>query len=150
MLKKVMQSEAVMVAIVGVFGTAIGAGVTGIFSNWDKLTGKVVEAPVVGYKPTGNFETELRYYFDVSGARQSLEAMQHQILLQSKVDLLSKFPNDAAKTNLLVEWVEKELPKLDDVLRAILPVYQKHFTLTEIQELNKFYSTDVMQGMVKK
>ena len=31
-----------------------------------------------------------------------------------------------------------------------MPVYQKHFSLTEIQESNKFYSTDVMQGMVKK
>ena len=46
--------------------------------------------------------------------------------------------------------IESEAIKLDDVIRQVLPIYQKHFTLAELQELNKFYSTEVMQGMVKK
>jgi len=40
--------------------------------------------------------------------------------------------------------------RVEDVIKEFLPVYQKHFTLSEIQELNKFYSTDIMQGLVAK
>jgi hypothetical protein len=46
--------------------------------------------------------------------------------------------------------IAREAIRFEDVIKALLPVYQKHFTLGEIQELNKFYSTDVMRGMVTK
>ena len=61
----------IIIAIIGL----VGVLVTGILSNWDKVFPKqnLVQATYSGYRPTGNFETELRYYFDVSGTRQALD-----------------------------------------------------------------------------
>ena len=143
---RIAKSSEVVIATLGLFGVII----TGTLSNWDKLFGTVVEAKYSGYRPTGNFETELRYYFEVAGVRQTMESMQAQLLGNIKADLLSKNPDDAAEIASIVEAAEKEAPKLDDILRDFVPVYQKHFSLQEIQELNKFYSTEIMQGLVKK
>jgi hypothetical protein len=41
-------------------------------------------------------------------------------------------------------------PTYDQVVKTILPVYQKYFTIPELQELNKFYSTEAMQNMSAK
>ena len=138
----------VIIAIIGL----VGVLVTGVLSNWDKLFPKdnLVQATYSGYRPTGNFETELRYYFEVSGVRTMLEAMQEQLTQRTKADLVSKFPERARTINTVFDAVTKEAIRLEEVIQELLPVYQKHFSLNEIQELNKFYSTEVMQGMVKK
>ncbi|MGH9238813.1 MAG: DUF2059 domain-containing protein [Vicinamibacterales bacterium] len=136
----------VAIATLGLLGVII----TGTLSNWDKLFGTVVEAKYSGYRPTGTFETELRYYFEVAGVRQASESMQAQLLGSIKADLLAKNPDDADEIASIVEAAAKEAPQLDDILRDLVPVYQKHFSLQEIQELNKFYSTELMQGLVRK
>jgi hypothetical protein len=138
----------IIVAIIGL----VGIVVTATFSNWDRLFPKqnLVQATYSGYRPTGNFETEFRYYFDVSGTRQTLELMQRQMLLNLRTDLISKNPNDAKAITKMFDVIEKESIKVEDVLKVLLPIYQKYYTLAEIQELNKFYSTEVMQDMVKK
>ena len=138
----------VIIAIIGMIGVAL----TGVFSNWDKIFPKqnVVQATYSGYRPTGNFETEFRYYFDVSGTRQGLESMQRQLLINAKNAALTQNPAHAQEIEKTFQIIESEAIKLDDVIRQVLPIYQKHFTLAELQELNKFYSTEVMQGMVKK
>ena len=43
----------------------------------------------------------------------------------------------------------EELPKFDSLVETFMPIYVKYYTLAEIQELNKFYSTDIMQQLVK-
>jgi Uncharacterized protein conserved in bacteria (DUF2059) len=146
--QKVSKRGEVIIAIIGMVGVVL----TGVFSNWDKLfpPQNVVQATYSGYRPTGNFETEFRYFFDVSGSRQALEHMQKQVLLNSKNAALSQDPGSAKEIERAFEVIEKESIKLDDVMREVLPIYQKHFTLAELQELNKFYSTEVMQGMTKK
>lgn len=138
----------IVIAVIGLAGVLV----TGFLSNWDKVFPKenVVQATYAGYRPTGNFETELRYYFEVSGSRAMMESMQQQLIQNVKVDLLSKNPEDAEEINKILGAVVKEAVKFEDGIMELLPVYQKHFALNEIQELNKFYSTDVMQGMVKK
>lgn len=138
----------VIVAVIGL----IGVLATGVLSNWDKLfhPQTVVEAKATGYAPTGDFATELRYYFDVSGTRQMMETMQRQLLLNTKADLLSKYPGEAQQIASVFNAAEREAPSVDDVIREMMPVYQKHYSLAEIQELNKFYSTAVMRNMVNK
>ena len=39
---------------------------------------------------------------------------------------------------------------VDDVIKNLLPVYKNYFSIEELQELNKFYSTEIMQNMTKK
>lgn len=138
----------IIIAIIGMLGVAL----TGVFSNWDKIFPKqnVVQATYSGYRPTGNFETEFRYYFDVSGSRQGLESMQRQLLINAKNAALTQNPTDAENIEKAFQIIEREAIKLDDVIREILPIYENHFTLVELQELNKFYSTEAMQAMVKK
>jgi hypothetical protein len=138
----------IAIALLGLLGVLV----TGFLSNWDKVfhSRNLVQATYSGYRPTDNFETELRYFFDVSGTRHIYGAMQHQLLASLKTDAISKAPEEAEEINNLLGVIEKEAINLDDVIREMLPVYQKHFTLAEIQELNKFYSTETMQNMVKK
>lgn len=138
----------VIIAIIGLVGVLI----TGTLSNWDKLfpKGNLVQATYSGYRPTGHFETEFRYYFEVSGSRQMYESVQRQSFLVAKAGLISKYPNRSEEITKRLNVMEKEAVKIDDVIQVMLPVYQKYFTTTEIQELNKFYSTEAMQNMVKK
>jgi hypothetical protein len=141
------EQREIVIAIIGL----IGVLVTALFSNWDKLFHKesIVQAQT-SYRPTGRFETELRYYFDVSGARAAMESTQQQMMLNQRIHLLSTYPEDAERINKMLDTITKEAIGLDDVIRTLLPVYQKYFTLSEIQELNRFYSTDVMQAVLAK
>ena len=110
----------------------------------------VVQVKYTGYKPTGVFETELRYFYEVSGVRSYLESMEKQLLEQFKKTLLSQYPDDTKLVNKVIDVLAEESLSLDDVIKAYMPVYKKYYTIEELQELNKFYSTDLMQSMVKK
>ena len=138
----------IVIAVIGLFGVLT----TAFLSNWDKLFPKqnTVQAEYSGYRPTGNFETELRYYFEVSGSRAGMETQQQQYLQAARNNLIEQNPKDAEEINRLIEDVSKETPKVEDIIKLFVPIYQKHMTIAEIQELNKFYSTDVMQRMVQK
>lgn len=138
----------ILVALIALFGILV----TAFLSNWDKIFPKenVVKATYSGYRPTGDFETELRYFFEVSGARVTIESMQKQLLQTAKADLIAQHPDEARRINEIFDAAARESPHLEDVIKELMPVYQKYFSITEIQELNKFYSTDVMQGMTKK
>lgn len=144
---KIGDSEFI-IALIGL----VGVVVTAVLSNWDKLFGKKpkVQAAYSGYRPTGDFETELRYYFDVSGTRRTMESMQDQVLLNAKMELISKEPSDAAEIEKVFEAIKDEAIRVDDVIAEMTPIYKEHFTVEEMQELNKFYSTDVMQKMSHK
>lgn len=150
MVKKQPKSKKneVMIAIIGL----IGIVVTGVFSNWDRMfpDEDVMQVRFSGYRATGNFETELRYYFEVSGARATIENMQQQLVNSFKMTLTSQYPEEAEKIDVIMNTALKESIKLDDVIKVLLPVYRKHFTIEEIQELNRFSSTEIMQNMLKK
>jgi len=146
MLKK--RRNEVLIASIGL----IGVLVTAVFSNWDKVfpPHNQLVATYAGYRATGNFETELRYFFEVSGTRQALEDMEQQLLEQQRVALLVQHPDEAEQINAIVEAVQDEAIRIDQVIPVILPVYQKHFKVEELQELNRFYSTEPMQNMLAK
>ena len=124
---------------------------TAVVSNWDKLFGKgeTIQAKTT-YRPTGKFETELRYFLDVSGSRETSDSQTQQLIQIEKMNELVKNPENAEEINKRFDVITKEAIRFDDVIRALLPVYQKHFTLAELQELNKFYSTETMQNMIVK
>jgi hypothetical protein len=68
----VLKRTDVIVAIIGL----VGVLATAVFSNWSKLFPDqgVVTASYSGYKPTNDFETDFRYYVDVSSLRRTMEA----------------------------------------------------------------------------
>lgn len=137
----------VVIALIGL----VGIVATGMFSNWNKVfaADRTMEV-TYSYRPTGNFETELRYYFDVSGTRRSLQNMTNQLTEQMRIALISESPEDAVIIEQMTSIIRSEAVPLDEVIEMILPVYQEHFTLEELQELNRFYSTEIMQEMVAK
>jgi hypothetical protein len=54
----------VIIALIGLV-TAVAAGV---LTNWDKLFNQEMRV-IYTYRPIGDFDTELRRFFDVSGTR---------------------------------------------------------------------------------
>ncbi|MHC4269879.1 MAG: DUF2059 domain-containing protein [Planctomycetota bacterium] len=138
----------ITIAIIGL----IGIIATGVLSNWDKLfpDQKMIQASYSGYRATGNFETELRYYFEVAGVRSTIENMERQIIENLKVNLTAQHPEEAKEIKEILNIVHEETITVDELIKKQLPVYRKHFTIEELQELNKFYSTEIMQNMVMK
>jgi hypothetical protein len=139
-------SNEIIVAVIGL----IGVLATALLSNWDKLFRKVVQAQYSGYTPTKDFETELRVFFEISGSRKLLEAEQEQLLQNIRASLLVEHPGDAEKINKHIDAVRDEAIKYEEVVKTFLPVYRKYYDIGDIQELNKFYSTDIMQNMAAK
>lgn len=143
-----LNSNEIAIAIIGVISTIA----TAVFSNWDKIFGKdkIVKVKYSGYQPTKNFETELRHYFEVTGHRKLVEKHADHLILNQKNKLIQQYPEDSHLYVELMQRYQKERITFDDVIKRILPIYKDHFTLAEIQELNKFYSTESMQNMVNK
>lgn len=136
----------IAVAMIGL----VGMIATGVLTNIDKIFHTTVQAQYTGYHPTGDFDTELRYFLEVSGAHKMVDSMQQQVLQSAKADLLSKYPGQADSIDRTFDALAKEPVRFEDVFQALLPVYRNHYTVSQIQELNKFYSTDVMRSMVKE
>ena len=67
------------VAIInGAFALA-GALAGGLFLNWDKIFGPpTIEVQYTGYKPTGEFEIEARYFMNISGTRRDFEILMEK------------------------------------------------------------------------
>ena len=143
-----LNNKEIVIAVIGFLGILA----TALFSNWDKLFPKENEIKVMysGYRPTGVFETELRVFFDVSGTRALLENMMNQILQVQKIQTLQEYPEDSEKINIFFKTIKEESVTLDEVIKALLPAYQNYFSIEELQELNRFYSTEIMQNMIRK
>jgi Uncharacterized protein conserved in bacteria (DUF2059) len=143
-----MQKNEIIIAIIGVIGT-LGAA---ILSNLDKILPgrKVVQATYAGYEPTGDFETELRYYFEVSGARKMLQKMSEDLLASFEAQLKAEYADDPEEVRKTIKTARDETLTVDKLIDLILPIYKKYFTVTEVQELNKFYSTRPMREMIDK
>ena len=140
-------SNEILVAIIGVIGVII----TAVLSNWSKIfpDKNKITAKVTGYESTGVFETELRYFMEVSGARSLTENMTLQLLQQFMIQAIQEYPENADEITEIFKTIANEAITVDDVIRKFLPVYTKFYTIEQIQELNRFYSTDIMQQLVK-
>lgn len=138
----------IIVAIIGLLGTIT----TAVISNWDKMFHNrgIITAAYSGYRPTGDYETELRYLMEVSGTRKGLEAFQQQFLRAFEIKLITDHPEAAKEIKTMTGILAEEIMSVDDVMKVLLPVYQKHFTLEQIQDLNKLHSTEAMQAMNAK
>jgi len=138
----------ILIGVIGLICVLVTAG----FSNWDKIFSEsnVIQAKYSGYSPTDHFETELRHYFNVSGLKNTFDIMQKQLAQNFKMQLSKQYPKDSEKIKKIINVaLEEEAITLDEIIPKMLPVYKNHFTLQELQKLNKFYSTETMQNMIK-
>jgi hypothetical protein len=109
-----------------------------------------VAATYQGYEPTGDPETELRYYFEITGERKQFDSDLRQLLDVMRTNMINQHPEDAKEINEGMNIAWEARPKFQDTVELVVPIYMKYYTLAELQELNKFYSTATMQQMVKK
>jgi hypothetical protein len=134
-----------VVALIGMLGGVAGAVIT----NWDRLSSKVVSAEYSGYQPTGNFETEMRYFLEVSGARAQAENSNKEMLAAMKSQFIQNNDIPQEDVDKFISVLSKSMYDFDESVRDMLPIWQKYFTIEQIQELNKFYSTPNMQNLVR-
>jgi hypothetical protein len=75
-----------------------------------------------------------------------MRQMTHEQYLKNK----DKLPTDfEERTNKLLEEQLKALP-LDEMLQAMVPVYQKHLTKNDVQALIAFYSSPTGQKLIQE
>lgn len=143
------KNNEVLVALISLLGVIA----TAIFFNWDKLFLKpnegLVQVRYQGYKPTGDFETEFRYYLEVSGGRKSSNAMKQEMIDRYKAKFKATSPEAIQEMETYVKFIEN-IMDFDKMTKEVMPLFRRHFTIEELQELNKFYSTAIMQKWVSK
>ncbi len=79
-----------------------------------------------------------------------MESFQAQLLEAFRQELVDEDPEAEDDIDALIDIITEEAPQFDEVLELMLPIYKRHYTVEEIQELNRFYSTAPMQNMVRK
>ena len=138
-------------ALITAAGIVFGAAITNLDTVVRVVKGtQAVTAEYSGYRPTGRFETEFRYHLDISGARADMESFEAQFLEAFRQELVDEDPEAEDDIDALIDIITEEAPRFDEVLELMLPIYKRHYTVEEIQELNRFYSTAPMQNMVRK
>ena len=90
--------------------------------------------------------TRLRYFFEITGRRKNA----NQFVERLRSSLISASPQNAEKINQLLTEYTKAMLTFDETVAAEVPIYAKYYTVAEIQELNRFYSTEIMQQYLKK
>ena len=142
------KNNKVLIAVIGVLGVIA----TAVFSNWDKFFDGIeeVRANYTGYQEIGVFDAEVRYLIEAAGIRLTYESMQKEIEDKFIEGLMTAHPDDEERINELLNTFAGEVMDSDALIAELLPVYRKLYTIEEVQELNRFYSTEVMQKHVKK
>ena len=80
----------------------------------------------------------------------NLMAKQAGQMVHQQVSAQTDLPPDAeARINKMMQDMFKNFP-VDDLIQAVIPVYQKHFTKGDIDAFVAFYSTPAGQKLVKE
>lgn len=128
---------------------SIGLVVSAVISNWDKIFSNAITVKTEGYKPSGVPETELRHLLEVSGTRATYRQQMNMMFDAMEKQWISQAPDEARQIAKMMEFIRETAPTLDDIFEEISPIWMRYFTLKDIQDLNRFYSTQQMQGMLR-
>lgn len=131
-------------ALIGAAGLVLGAIVSNVGDIYRQFF------PPNNYRPTGVFETELRYYYEVSGARATIEDLQDQLIDSQVTLLLTQLPENRDVIERIANATREETPEFSEIIDVMAPIFERYFTVEEMQELNRFYSTEIIQGMIIK
>jgi len=106
----------------------------------------------VSIAPDAASKEDVKKLFDVMASREQMTQMMHQLLTQmrslEREQLKKKHPDiteaELARMDRESEDLLKNFP-LDEMLDDMIPIYQRHFTKTEIDALSAFYSSPAGQ-----
>lgn len=102
----------------------------------------------VSVAPDAASKEDVQKLFNVMASREQTRQMMQQLFAQmrsmNREQLKQRRPNisqeDLARMERQSEDLLKNFP-LDDMLNDMIPVYQRHFTKSEIEALTAFYSS---------
>ncbi len=99
---------------------------------------------------------DVEKYLDVMHTRDMMKTMMdamskqmHQIFAEQMKKDPGTTPAAEARVNKMMDDIIKSMP-IDNLLDAMIPVYQKHFTKGNIDDLLAFYSTPTGQKLIKE
>lgn len=100
-------------------------------------------------------KADIERYLDAMHTREMMRSMMDVMtkqIHQMTHDMIAKQPNYSpeieSRTSKMVDDMLKDMP-IDEMLDAIIPVYQKHFTKGDIDALVAFYSTPTGQKLIR-
>lgn len=132
------------VALIGLAGVVFSNLVT----NWDRVFKNTVTIEVADYEATHDLDTEIRLFLDRSGERQSYE----DVIATTEDNIRAMLPPDLTneEANAVARIVAAKLPSFDDYVREVMPIYRKHYTVAELQRLNRIYSSPELRGQIRR
>ena len=97
------------------------------------------------FAQTDTYSTTLKKYLMVSGSMESFK-MVIPTMISSFKGMKTSVPDQFWKD------MEAELSKttMDDLLEQLIPVYKKHLTETDLNEVIKFYSSPIGKKLAEK
>lgn len=111
-----------------------------------------VAQTTVSIAPDAASKEDVKKLFDVMASREQMDQTMHQVVAQmwslNREQLKKKHPEmsdaDLARMQRDSEDLVKDFP-VDEILNDMMPIYQRHFTKSEIDGLTAFYSSPVGQ-----
>ncbi len=106
----------------------------------------------VSIAPDAASKEDVKKLFDVMASREQMAQMMQQLFTQMRTmnreEIKKRHPEvteaDLARMDQQSEEFIKHFP-LDDMLSDMIPIYQRHFTKTEIDAVTAFYSSPAGQ-----
>jgi hypothetical protein len=100
---------------------------------------------------------DIQKYLQVMHSREMMTKMvdamskpMHQMMHEQYMKDKDRLPADfEVRTNKMMDDMMKSFPR-DEMLDAMVPVYQKHFTKSDVDALVAFYSTPTGQKLIKE
>lgn len=100
---------------------------------------------------------DIEKYLEVTHSRelmlQSIDAMakpMHDMVHQQYLKDKDKLPADfEARVNRVLDDMLRNMP-WDEMMQAMVPIYQKHFTKGDLQAVTAFYSTPTGQKLLRE
>ena len=100
---------------------------------------------------------DIQRYLDVMHSREMMSQMvevmikpMHQMMYEQYEKNRDKLPSDfEARMNKRMDDELKDFP-WDEILQAMVPVYQRHFTKGDVDNLVTFYSTGTGQKLLRE
>jgi hypothetical protein len=116
-----------------------------------------VAQTTVSIAPDAASKEDVKKLFDVMASRQQMADMLQKVFAQMRTlnreEIKKRHPDiteaELARMDRESEDLMKNFP-LDAMLGDMIPVYQRHFTKTEIDALTAFYSSPVGQKFLQE
>lgn len=87
---------------------------------------------------------------DMMAQMMTVMKKQERQLIHQQIEKQKNLPPDfEANADKMIDGVMDNMP-IDDLLQAMIPVYQRHFTKDDIDALVAFYASPTGQKMVKE